>query len=254
MNPLTDLASERHELAVACRVMAHRGLVENVLGHVSLRVDDQHVLVRCRGPLESGLAFTVPNDIRLVNSQSGQIVDDDSGGYSPPSELPIHLGVLAARSDVACVVHAHPPKVVVASITDSPMVPLIGAYDIPACRLAHDGIAVHPRSVLIRNSTLAAGMVRSLGSAAALVLTGHGLVTVGTSVPQAVLRALAVNTLAEFTLAVRAVGAQPTPIAEADFAELPDLGSGFNEQTLWRHHVTALDAAGKGLSAQEDQA
>ena len=40
----TDLETERCDLAVACRVLAHRGLVEDVLGHISLRVDDRRVV------------------------------------------------------------------------------------------------------------------------------------------------------------------------------------------------------------------
>lgn len=241
------LDAARHEIATACRVMAHRGLVEDILGHISLRVDDGHLLVRCRGSHEAGLAFTVPEDVRLVAFATGEVTDDPTGSYSPPSELPIHTSVLLARPDVDCVVHAHPPAVVIASVAGLELLPLIGAYNIPAARLAHDGIAVHPRSVLIRSDELAAEMVTSLGDAPAGVLTGHGIVTTGRSVPEAVLRALHVDTLARLTLAVHNAGGQVTAIPEADYAELPDLGSGFNEATLWRHHLAALDADGRAL-------
>lgn len=242
-----DLDIARREIATACRVMAHRGIVEDILGHISVRVDDAHLLIRCRGPHEAGLAYTVPDDVRVVAFATGQVTDDPSRSYSPPSELPIHTSVLMARPDVDCVVHAHPPDVVIASIADLALLPLVGAYNIPATRLAHDGIAVHPRSVLIRTDMLAAEMVASLGDAHAVVLTGHGVVTTGRTVPEAVLRALHVDTLARLTLGVHRVGAQATAIPEADYAELPDLGSGFNEATLWRHHLTALHADGRGL-------
>ena len=90
--------------------------------------------------------------------------------------------VLAAHPDVDCVVHAHPPDVVVASLAGFALEPIFGAYDIPAARLAAAGISVHPRSVLIRTGELAAEMVASLGDAAAVVLKGHGIVTTGTDV------------------------------------------------------------------------
>jgi ribulose-5-phosphate 4-epimerase/fuculose-1-phosphate aldolase len=243
-----DLDAARREIATACRVMAHRGLVEDILGHISIRVDDRHLLIRCRGPQEAGLAFTEPEDVRVVEFESGQVVDDPDGSYVPPSELPIHTSVLRGRPDVSCVVHAHPPDVVVVSLVNLPLLPLVGAYNIPATRLAHQGIPTHPRSVLIRTDALAAEMVESLSDSLVLVLKGHGLVSAGDSVPEAVLRALHVDTLARLTLGVHAVGAHPEPIPEADFAELPDLGSGFNEAILWRHHVTALHAAGLGLA------
>ncbi len=245
------LASRRREIAVACRILAHRNAVEDILGHVSLRIDDRHLLIRCRGSDESGLRFTVPSDIRLVDISSGRIVDDPSGTFAPPSELPIHTAVLAARPDVQSVVHAHPPDVVVASLAGTPLVPLFGAYNIPAMRLAEQGIALYPRSILIRTEAAGAAMVESLGSASAVVLHGHGVVTTGTTVPEAVLNALHVDTLARMSLAVQRAGGVPVAIPERDRAELPDLGAGFNETTLWRHHVAALDADGRGLTGED---
>jgi hypothetical protein len=55
---------ERELVAVACRVLAARGLADGILGHISLRVSGEAMLVRCRGPRERGLAFTTPDDIR----------------------------------------------------------------------------------------------------------------------------------------------------------------------------------------------
>lgn len=238
----------RREVAVGCRVMAHRGLVENILGHISLRVDDGRALVRCRGPAESGLRFTTPDDVRQVDLDSGDIVDDPAGKYAVPSELPIHTSVLAARPEIACVVHAHPPEVVVASLAGIALEPIFGAYDIPATRLAAAGIPDYPRSVLIRTPDLAAEMVVSLGDAQALVLRGHGVVTTGTGVDDAVLRALQLDTLARIHLRVRSAGAAPEVVPDADLAELPDLGGSFNRETLWRHFVVALEQDGCGLN------
>ena len=248
-----DLRAARQELATACRVMAHRNLAEDILGHVSLRVDDRHLLVRCRGPAESGLAFTEPNDIRLVAAESGRIVDDPAGHYNPPSELPIHTAVLGANPTVNAVVHAHPPEVVVASIAGLELVACFGAYNIPAARLAQCGIPEHPRSVLIRSDALAREMVAAMDDEPAVILRGHGLVTAAPSVPGAVLCALHVQTLAKVALAVHAAGVTPTPIPDEDFAELPDLGAGFNQATLWRHHLAALTAAGLGLAPADEE-
>ncbi len=228
--------------------MAHRGLVEHILGHISLRLDGNRALVRCRGPEEAGLRFTTPDDVRVVDLDSGEIIDDPDGNYKVPSELPIHMSVLAARPDVACVVHAHPPDVVVASLARFALEPIFGAYDIPATHLAATGIPVHSRSVLIRTDELAAEMVASLGVAEALVLKGHGVVTTGSDVAEAVLRALQVDTLARVHLRVRKAGAIPDATPDDDLAELPDLGGAFNRETLWRHHLAALDQDGFGLN------
>lgn len=232
------------EIATACRVMAACGLVEHVLGHISVRAGDNHLLVRCRGPHEAGLAATDAADIRRVplTERPG-----DLGGWTAPNELPIHTGVLRRRPAVTAVVHAHPPAVVAASLLDEPLLPIYGAYDIPGARLAADGIPAWDRSALITTDDLAGAMAAALGDRPVLILRGHGLVSVAggdpvTAVRTAVLQAVAVDTLARTTLAVRQAGGIPRPISDEDLAALPDLGGGFNVGTMWRHLLTRLPA------------
>lgn len=245
MSDPSDLDDARMALAVACRVMAHRGLVQDVLGHISLRWGTDQALVRCRGPHEAGLRFTLPADIRLVSIVDPPAPDVDLGeGYRVPNELPIHTTSLVERPAVRCVVHVHPTDVVIAALAELPMVPFFGAYDIPAMRLAERGVPVHPRSVLIRTPALAGAMLHDMGDSDVVILAGHGLVTHGGSIAAAMVRALQVDRLARLMLAARAAGATPHPIPEADRAELPDLGAGFNEDLLYRHCIASLDAEG----------
>jgi ribulose-5-phosphate 4-epimerase/fuculose-1-phosphate aldolase len=235
--PEGSRAALRERIALACRVLAVTGLVEHILGHVSARTGPESLLVRGRGPEERGLAFTVVEDVQEVNLEGK---GDLPQGWRAPSELPIHSEVLRARPEVTAVVHAHPPAVVAASVADLPWIPLVGSYDIPAARLAHDGIPVWPRSALIRRRDLAERMTAALGDRPVVVLRGHGLVAVGTGDPahavaEAVTRALAVDSLARTALAVAATGAALRPIPDEDLAELPDLGPAFNVSAMWRH-------------------
>jgi 3,4-dihydroxyphthalate decarboxylase len=235
----------KDEIATACRVMAACGLVEHVLGHISARIPGDRLLVRCRGPRESGLAFTLAADVHPVplSGSAGDV--GDLGGWAPPNELPIHTEVMRRRPAVTAVVHAHPPAVVAASLLDAPLLPIYGAYDIPGARLAADGIPVWERSALINDHELAGAMAETLGERPVVVLRGHGLVSVAegaadTAVQTAVLRAVAVDTLARTTLTIRQAGGVPRPISEEDLAALPDLGGGFNVETMWRHLLTRL--------------
>ena len=229
-------------VAAACRVLAATGLVEHVLGHISLRTGPDRVLVRCRGPRESGLAWTTGRDVREVPLDGPPEV----APWTVPNELPIHRVLLRRRPDVTAVVHAHPPAVVAYSLLDRPLLPVYGAYDIPGAALAAGGVPVWPRAALIRTDELAEQMATALGDRPVLLLRGHGLVSVAggpadTAVPQAVLQALAVDTLARTTLAVLQAGGTPRAIDDADLAELPDLGAGFNVDTMWRHLLRRLD-------------
>lgn len=246
--PNADLDELRATIAVACRILAHAGLVSDVLGHVSVRTGPRTLLVRCRGPHELGLLHTRPADVHEVDFD-GTIADAD---YRPPQELPIHVRSLERRPDAMAVVHAHPPAVVAADLGGLAFVPLIGAYNIPAARLAADGIPVYPRGVLIRRADLADEMLDAMGDRPVCVLRGHGLTSVGASVEQAVVRAVAVDDLARMLVRVAELGAVPTPLPASDLAELPDLGSGFNEDLIWRYHEQRLRDAGLHPAGERD--
>jgi ribulose-5-phosphate 4-epimerase/fuculose-1-phosphate aldolase len=235
------IATLTDSVASACRVMASVGLVEHVLGHISARVGPDHLVVRCRGPREAGLAHTVSADVKLVDRTGAGDLD----GWTVPDELPIHTEVLRRRPEVTAVVHAHPPAVVAASLLDGPLLPIYGAYDIPGARLAADGIPAWPRSALVTDAGLAGAMADALGDRPVVLLRGHGLVSVAVGDPvravrHAVLQAYAVDTLARVTLTVRQAGGVPRPISDEDLAALPDLGGGRTVDTMWHHLLTRL--------------
>jgi 3,4-dihydroxyphthalate decarboxylase len=235
----------RRRVAIACRILAHAGLAEDVLGHVSIRVDAQTTLVRARGPDETGLLFTTPDDVIACSIDSGAALTTDV--HAPPNELPIHLACYRSDPDVGAVVHAHPPSVIAADLAGIPLVPMIGAYNIPAARLAADGIAVYPRSVLINTDELGEEMASAMDGRPVCVLRGHGVTVTGTTLEQAVARSLAVDALARMASRVASLAAEVEPIPSDDLAQLPDLGSAFNDQLIWRHHEQRLRHAGLDL-------
>lgn len=223
-------------VATGCQVMADTGLVEHVLGHISARNSPDEVLVRCRGEQEAGLAYTTADDIRSVPLTGAP----DVAPWSVPKELPIHRTVLRRRPAVNAVVHAHPPAVVTLSLLDVEFQPIYGAYDIPGAALAAGGIPVWPRAALVSDEQLAEEMADALGERPVAVLRGHGLVSVAEGEPeravaQAVVQAVAVDRLARTTLRLLQAGGTPVRLPDEDLAALPDLGTGFTVDTMWRH-------------------
>lgn len=236
-----DLDGLRAGIAAACRVLAGRGLADGILGHISLRIDDNTLLVRCRGPRERGLAYTAPEDIRLVDLDGNEGAPGElDGGYSLPNELPLHTEVLRARPELWSVVHAHPPAVVAADLAGIPVRPVVGAFDIPGMRLVADGVPVYPRGVLIRNPRLAQEMVAAMGDSRVVVLRAHGLTSAAESVEQAVLQAISVDIISRLSLDVVSAGGTLVDLPAEDVAELPDLGGAFNTGTAWRHELARL--------------
>lgn len=237
----------RRTIALACRILANAGLAEDILGHVSLRVGTDTLLVRCRGPEEQGLLLTLDEDVRLVGLDGR---GDDLGQWSVPAELPIHAEVLRARPSVDAVVHCHPPAVLAAGLAGVELRPVFGAYNIPAARMALDGIPSYPRKILVRRPELGRELVAAMGAAPVCVLSGHGIVTVGSgphAVEQAVVRALNLDLLARVCLEQVRLGDHAASLTPEDIAELPDLGAAFNDLNLWRHHVARLRLAGLEL-------
>lgn len=244
---MAGLGATREFIAEACRVLASRGLADGILGHISLRVDESSLLVRCRGPKERGLAFTSAEDIRLVDLDGDEAMPGElSGGYGVPNELPLHTEVLRRRPDVSAVVHAHPPAVVAADLAGLGVRPIIGAYDIPGTRLAAEGVPVYPRGVLIRDRRLAGEMVAAMADRPVVVLRGHGLTSAATTVEQAVLRSISVDTICRLSLQVAGAGGRLVDLPPEDLAELPDLGETFNTATAWRHELARLHSGVHG--------
>jgi ribulose-5-phosphate 4-epimerase/fuculose-1-phosphate aldolase len=236
-----DLAELRRTIALGCRILAATGATTPILGHVSMRLPDGRVAVRCRGPRERGLLFTRADDIRVVGlDDSGDVGD----GYRLPNEYPIHAEILRARDDVSSVVHAHPVAAVVAALADVELRPVVGAFNIPAYRMAADGIPVWPHRGLVRTVEAGRSLAATLGTRSACLLLGHGIATVGSNPVQSVIRALDIDELARLTVAVAQAGGRPDVVPEADRDDLPDLGSAFNERVVWDYHLGKLALAG----------
>lgn len=234
------LDEERELLAVACRVAAARGLVDGMLGHLSLRIDPDRLLIRCRSDADTGVAFTRASDIRLIGFDGSPGAAGELDGYRVPNELPIHTETLRADPGHRSVAHLHPPAVVAADLAGITLRPIYGAYDIPGARLARGGVPVYPRAVLIRDASLGAEMVTAMGGRPVLICRGHGIVSAAASVQQAVLQAIGLERLARMSLSVRAAGGTLHEIDDADWADLPDLGAGFAVDAAWRHEVARL--------------
>jgi ribulose-5-phosphate 4-epimerase/fuculose-1-phosphate aldolase len=207
----------RQRLADACRVLGVLGLASGNTGHLSVRVpDSDNLLIRARGPAESGVRYTAAADIIEV-TPDGEVAGGVKDGLFPPQEVFIHTEVYRARKDVVSVVHVHPPTVVLFTITDLPLLPLFGAYDPSALKIVTDGIPTYDRAVLISDAHLGHDLAAALGDKNVCMMRGHGITAAGTSIEEAALRAISLNELAEMNYRARLLG-EPRPISDADIA------------------------------------
>jgi ribulose-5-phosphate 4-epimerase/fuculose-1-phosphate aldolase len=245
-----ELYQLRREVALACRMLALTGLTTPILGHVSIRLDPSRVLVRCRGPEERGLLATEVSDVRLVHIDDRGAV---AGGYTLPNEFPIHAEILRARPDADSVVHAHPRSALLAGLADIALRPVFGAYNIPAAAMATAGVPVFEHRGLVRSPERGRELAATLGDSSVALLRGHGIVTAGDRVVQAVVRAFDLDDLLSISVELARLGAEPDEVSESDRADLPDLGGTFNEDAVWRYRILELARAGLDDVSQPGQ-
>ena len=84
-------------------------------------------------------------------------------------------------------------------------------------------------------------MLAAMGDRRVCILRGHGITVAGESVEQATVTAVDLDELCAVTVRLADLGAQPPVIADADLAELPDLGNAFNDTLRWQALAAEAD-------------
>jgi ribulose-5-phosphate 4-epimerase/fuculose-1-phosphate aldolase len=149
-------------------------------GHVSVRIPGTETFLTTRS-VAPGMATL--DDI-VVCDLNGKVLE---GKYkSTYQEVVIHTGVYKKRKDINSVVHTHSSYVVALSMTDNTV--------LPANLTAIGGIGPEPvgffkKMVFIDTQELGEELCDLLGPNKAVILKGHGAVTVGKSIESAIFSA-----------------------------------------------------------------
>lgn len=207
----------------ANRALGAAGQTDLVWGHASVRDP------RGRGAWmkASGWGFEeIAVDTIVLVSPDGEVLAGDGRRHI---EYPIHTEVYRRRGDVGAVVHSHAAAAVSFAALDEPVRAIShdGAWftdpDIPRFRVTGS---------LIRSSALGAALADTIGDGPGCLIPHHGLVTVGATAAEAVMRAVCLERACAVQLAAMAAGELRT-------------WSDANEVALKRHEVwdsTQVDA------------
>jgi len=234
----------RELVAQSCRVLGKLNLTKEPSGHVSARVPGENkVLIKARGPEESGLRFVSARDIITVDFNGKKLAGDD--GLDVPQEVFIHTWLYKTRPDVECVVHVHPLTVVLFTICGKPIQPLFGAYDPSGLRLLVDGLATYPRSITVSNEKLGEEFAAAMGNKQACLMRGHGITSAGPNVEDATLTAIKLNDAAVINYQASLLGT-PQPIPQEDIEILVGKSRGGSKEGVhansnWRYYCKLLD-------------
>jgi L-fuculose-phosphate aldolase len=218
-------------------------LTKEPSGHVSARVPGQEkILIKARGPAESGLRYVSADDIITVDFAGKKL--EGAEGLESPQEVFIHTWLYRTRPDVQCVVHVHPSTVVLFTICNKPLLPIFGAYDPSSLRLLVQGLSTYGRSITVSNEKLGREFAAAMGDKPACLMRGHGITTAGADVEEATVTAIKLNELAEMNYRAALLGnPQPIPPEEIDVmvGAAGRKGKSAHAVSTWRYYCRLLD-------------
>ncbi len=202
-----SFADIRELVSLASRVLGQAGQGDLVWGHASAR--DPHgrgVWMKASG---WGLEEVTPVRVQLV-SPAGEVLSGSGGRHS---EYPIHTEVMAARPEVGGVVHTHSPYAIALAAAGQPLLPVSHAatYFIPPDVPRFTGTAD-----LILTAELGQRVAATLGSAAAVFLVNHGIVTAGPTLQIATVAAILLERAACQQWITHGFSSSPTRSGDAE--------------------------------------
>lgn len=195
----------RDDLISACRILSRQRLVEG-FGHVSARLpgaDSFMITPRI------ALAAIEQSDLLTLDLR-GNVVD---GRRQPPFEAWLHTAIMKSHREVNAITRVHARMANMFSVTDRKLEPVHnhGSF-------FSGGVPVFPKPHLISTEVLGDEVARALGDRPAILLRGNGQVTVGRTIPEAVMMAIYLEEAAEILHGALQIGT-PIPLTPKESSE-----------------------------------
>ena len=177
---MNNIEEMKTTLAYGCRVLAFTGQSDVIWGHVSYRLPGTDTFLMKSA--YTGLEEACPENIITVDLEGNKV----GGEAKIHSEVPIHSEILKMYPQINCVVHSHPAHAVAFSSLGIELLPV--SHE--AC-FFENGLPVYSDTTdLIREKSRGYDLAKCLDNKSALLMRNHGIVTVGTTVGEAVMAAI----------------------------------------------------------------
>ncbi|HEX9442868.1 MAG TPA: class II aldolase/adducin family protein [Candidatus Binatia bacterium] len=189
-----EISAVKGQLIAASRILSREKLVRG-FGHVSARIPGtKHFLLTPR----VSLALVKPKEL-LVMDLAGAVV---AGRAEPPFEAALHAAIFRARPDVGAIARVHARRASYFSVAGKRLEPVHnhGSY-------FHGGVPLFDKTPLISTAALGQEVAEALGKNPAVLLRGNGQVTVGRTVPEAVMMAIYLEEAADMLYGALQIGA-----------------------------------------------
>lgn len=194
----------RKDVISAARILSHQRLVQG-FGHVSARIPDSDLFLMTP---RISLAVVTEDELLTMNL-TGEVVE---GHYPPPFEAWLHTAMMKAKPQVNAITRIHARVANMFSVTDRKLAPVHNHGSFFA-----GGVPVFPTPDLISSRQLGEEVARAIGDKPALLLRGNGQVTVGRTIPEAVMMAIYLEEAAEILFGALQIG-KPIPLTAEESA------------------------------------
>ncbi|MHA2271495.1 MAG: class II aldolase/adducin family protein [Candidatus Hodarchaeales archaeon] len=189
-----SLLTFREEIVHFGRRMYDRGYVASNDGNISVRLDKDEFLVT---PTGVSKGFMTTDSLVRVDGTGKPLF----GQGRVSSEVKMHLAIYNHRPDVTAIVHAHPPYATAFAVARVPLTPCV----LPEVVFSLGAVPLVPYA-LPSSEDLARQVAEWSEKADALLLTNHGVVTVGTDIQSAYHKLESVEHFAHILWLSQAVG------------------------------------------------
>lgn len=196
------LARLRRDVVTACRILSHKRLVEG-FGHVSARVPGTETFLMTP---RIGLALVEKDDLLLMNTGC-EVVE---GRHAAPFEAWLHAALMKLQPRIHAVTRIHARMANIFSVTERRLEPVHNHGSFFA-----GGVPVFHTPDLISTEELGNAVARTLGDRPAVLLRGNGQVTVGRTIPEAVMMAIYLEEAAEVLFGALQIGT-PIPLTSKE--------------------------------------
>ena len=200
-----DLQQLKNEVVSACRILSREKLVQG-FGHVSARIiDSDRFIITPR----ISLALVTEAELLTMNLD-GDLV---AGDHPAPFEAALHAAIMRMKPRVNAITRIHARVANIFSVTERKLEPVHnhGSFFV-------GGVPVFYRPDLISTAQLGEEVASTIGDQPAVLLRGNGQVTVGRTVPEAVMMAIYLEEAAEILHGALQIGT-PIPLTIEESAK-----------------------------------
>lgn len=192
MHPITKIKSE---VLQGGQVLLDKGLVAGTWGNISVRIPETKWVAVT--PSGKGYHEITVDDIVVVDAV-GTVVE---GQFKPSSELPMHLAIYQARSDIQAIVHTHSVFASACAVAHKNIPPIIEDL----VQLVGGSVDV-AEYALPGTELLAQNIVKALGNKNAVLMANHGVVGCGQTLDEAMLACELVEKAAQIYIYANQIG------------------------------------------------